>query len=289
MLEKLADNRAAKRAAMGVDTADIQKDELINAAKMKAAQLQAGFGELANVKVHSSNQLAQEYKMKQALDAQKAAEAAANPSQGAKGIVDARQRAQLAGGIRDQAAVASDLAAKGVKLTPEDLKTIQDNRTYLKGVESGHSVGGALETTILRKLGSLPRSEFDGLDENKQALAGALNLMSQKAGLLNAGSMTGEAITHATGLNDLLAPNVGAKEMARRRDYIVNDIVGANIGLVPGAVAQVEQGIKSTRGAETPAPARAPLTKVERAKLKALLDANPNDSRAAEARARLAE
>lgn len=215
-----------------------------------------------------------------------------------KGITDARQRAFLSNGLIHEDERAKKLEASGIKLDEKDLERIQDNRTFLSAQKEGHGDADALKTVLLRKWGVVPRSEFDGLDDRKQELAGALNLMTQKAALLNAGSMTTEGIKHSAGIVDLLAPSIGDRERARRRDYIRTGIVGTNEGLVPGSMAAARSGSDAAAAREAaPAPAAPaklpPLTPAQRVLTKQWLDANKSNpqeaDRVARARARLME
>src|SRR5207249_9575176 len=110
---------------------------------------------------------------------------------GTKGITDARQRGAIATGLKDQMKIVEDEAKRGVRLTDEDLQRWQDNQTYLKMGE--HDPGKLL---LFRKFGAAPRSEYDGIDQKKHRMIGAMNLATQKGALLNAGSMTAEGIAH---------------------------------------------------------------------------------------------
>lgn len=66
MLGKLADHRASVLAQHGVAAAEIARDTAVNDAQTKKAALIEQFGHYADVKVHSSNELAQRYKLAQA-------------------------------------------------------------------------------------------------------------------------------------------------------------------------------------------------------------------------------
>jgi hypothetical protein len=223
----------------------------------------------------------------QKTKAETAAIQAGGGKEAGRGITDARQRAMLVKGLRDQDAIVQKLEGSGVELDQKDLQRIQDNRTFLAAEANGHGDASALKTVLLRKWGALPRSEFDGLDPRKQELAGAKNLITQKAALLNAGSMTGEAIKHASGIVDLLAPGIGAQEIARRHEYIRSDLIGANQGLVPGQVAAATAGADAAAHA---APAKLPpLTPAQRVKTEQWIKQNPSDPRVARAKARLME
>jgi hypothetical protein len=260
----------------GADDAAIQADALIQQNVANGADRDLKWQDqnatIARQEVNDRAQRAAQYasaghanaETQKTLAETAALQAGGGAKEAGRGITDARQRAFLANGMKAQDKIASEMEAQGVKLDENDLARIQKNRTYLEALKHGDkSTLDALGTELSRKIGFLPRSEFDGLDENKKRLAGALSQMTQKAALLNAGSMTSEAIQHATSGVDLLAPNQGAEEHARRRDYIREGIIGANQGMVPGQMAAAAAGSAAAL-AERPAAAAPKMTAAER-------------------------
>jgi hypothetical protein len=250
----------------GADDAAIQADTLIQQNVAKGADRDLKWQDqnatIARQEVNDRAQRAAQYasaghanaETKKTLAEAAVLQAGGGKEAAGRGITDARQRAFLANGMKAQDKIASEMESQGVKLDENDLATIQKNRTYLEALKHGDkSTMDALGTELSRKIGFLPRSEFDGLDDSKKRLAGALNQMTQKAALLNAGSMTGEAIQHATTGVDLLAPNQGPEEQARRREYIREGIIGANQGLVPGQIAAAAAGSAAALAERAPA------------------------------------
>lgn len=211
--------------------------------------------------------------------------AADGPGQ-AKGIVDGRQRAVTAVGLRDQMRIIADEEKKGHALTEEDRELIQRNKMYLHVIENQHGMTDAMMTDWARRFGlpSAPKGPFDGIDPKKKRLAGASELATQKGAVLAAnGSVAEGAISHARGLTDFLAPAIGPEEAARRREYIQKDLIDVNKNLVP----------ELFRKAAGEAPVVAPPSKAflmqQAADLKKTIDAHPNHARAPAARAHLAE
>lgn len=276
--KNMAQARAGNMAKFGYDTARIEGDKTYQDALSKSAvlnrQVETGLVERKEREKLQASQIAENYASadrSRAGAAKDRAEAAAPPKENSRGINDARQRAMLVTGLEDQNKIVMEMQAHGVKLDEKDLQTIQDNRTYLKALEHGDKgTSDALGTVLMRKLGAVPRSDFDGLTPSKKRLAGAYNQMTQKAALLNAGSMTSEAITHAAAAVDLLAPNQGAEEHARRVQYIRTDLIGANKGLVPGQAAAARAGATTMAPQElTQKPTAGEMAQVMAARAKA--------------------
>lgn len=301
LFKRLAQERASKLAVFGADKAKIENDGLRNqllaqsADREKQAQTmlfsrkqeilqQASTRALQGSEIAKNR--AETGKIEAEADAKRAETAGGGKQPAGRGVTDERQRAMLVTGLEDQRDIVKDLQSKGVRLSEKDLQRIQDNRTYLEAAKRGDkSVLDALGTTLSRKLGAVPRGEFDGLKPAQKKLAGAYNQMTQKAALLNAGSMTSEAIQHAASAVDLLAPGQGDEEHARRLQYISTDLIGANKGLVPGGVKAARAGAEETKPAYDGK--RQQLTAGENARLMDFIRKNPNDPKAAQARALL--
>lgn len=243
----------AMLAKMGPGAAEADKASTIASVHEKAQEsrlaLEKGIATISNTRADTALKGAEIGKVKAETTKDLAQAAAAGQAKDSeKGIKDARQRAMLVTGLEDQDKIVRELEGHGVRLSEKDLQKIQDNRTYLAAAQHGDkSALGALGIVYARKWGSVPRSEFDGLTEPQKRLAGAYSQITQKAALLNAGAMTTEAISHAANAVDLLAPNQGPEEHARRKTYIRTDLIGANKGMVPGMVDKARSGAEAVQ------------------------------------------
>ncbi len=280
VLDKLADERAAKLAARGVPAAEIQKDAMINAAKETAAQKKADFGAFQNVKIEASNASQQRAKLEQLQAQQKTA---------APATLSEREKAEAAA----QQAVAIDKAHKIMLANPkawqelQDAKNEQSKANMVQKTKLGAEVYNTLAATGAINSQLEQRLKSKAAKELNAALGVVITAKARDSDPV--GALNQEAVDRAEGDFGFLT---------RGRDEVIKDIAGYRTRKLNesraavGATGYVPPSIAERQGptAQAPAPApRAPLTNVQRARLTALLDAHPNDPRAAEARARLAE
>ncbi len=176
VLGKLADHRASVLAANGVPEAQIASDKLVNAAQDTRAKLLTNFGDQLNVKVHSSNQLQQEYKLKSALEAQKLAGGGVGGGRASAKMLDlASYGTQMRKDI-------DELRPLMKYITPDVLKKVQDNKQDMKTMEHASAIGAKVGRATI-----YARDPYEGLDENERRAMYLHDIVNQKAAVVLAG------------------------------------------------------------------------------------------------------
>lgn len=267
LLDKLADDRAAKLAARGVEAADIQKDALINKAQMDSGKLKETNGHFLDVKVHASNASQQAAKLA-ALQAQQKGAAPATLSE--------REKAEAAA----QQAAAIDKAHKIIEANPKgwdeyqaalkaQLQANNIQKTKI-GAEAYNTLAatGAISSQLEQRLKSpAAKAIFASLDPVITAKArdsdpvGSLNQSSIDRAIETSGFMTRSR-------KDVLSDIAGY----RQRKLNESGAAAGATGYVPPTLQQM-QAQQPQRPAAAPA---APSSKVQIAQLVAWARKNPD-------------
>lgn len=278
VLDKLADHRASVMASKGFDAAQVAKDKLINAAKTTSAKLKTDFGDMLNVKVHSSNQLQQEYKMKSALEAERLAAGAGNQRVSPVLI----QKANAAEHGRNAMAVIEEQHKKGIELTDEEKTAVQKATREMEIRKHGGMLTNMLPSAILA------RSELQSLSPEKQKLATAYMTLAQNYAVALSPSSAESEMRNTRDQVDLMKPGDSPEVLQTKLNFARQQLGSSGAFGNSGKTKYTDiarQGAESAM-AEAPRQVQAPVTSQDRARLVAWARGNPNAPGAKEALAK---
>jgi len=144
------------------------------------------------------------------------------------------------------------LTKKGVKLTDEDRKRIQDNTKDVEGASHMSPFAAKVGRATI-----MARTPYEGLSPEKQELAQAYEILAQKGAAITSPSHAAEEIQHARGLFDLNAPGMSDVARVQTLDNL-RGVIGAARGLSGRYGGIAETGAEAGRAAGRPAaPSRA--------------------------------